>query len=184
MPWRIFLSAGQTVANAAFAELGADGRICLFSERATHLIVDVNGVFPAESLFTPWWPARLADTRAGGTTVDGQFAGGGKVPAGGVLELPVAGRDGVPADADAVALNVTVTEPDTAGYVTVWPCGFARPNASNLNYAAGQTVANAVFANARQAPTRGGPRRTRTCRRTATLGTASSAPRPAAEAGR
>ena len=50
----------------------------------------------------------------------------------------------------AVSLNVTVTEdlenPTTGGgYVTVFPCG-TRPDASNLNFVAGQTVANAVIA--------------------------------------
>ena len=30
--------------------------------------------------------------------------------------------------------------------MTVFPCGTAVPTASNLNFAAGQTIANAVFA--------------------------------------
>jgi hypothetical protein len=59
--------------------------------------------------------------------------------------LPVTVTGGeVPADASAVALNVTVTEPAAAGYVTVWPCGTEPPPTSNLNFVAGQTVANAV----------------------------------------
>jgi hypothetical protein len=45
----------------------------------------------------------------------------------------------------AVSLNVTVTEPDGAGYVTVYPCG-TKPLASSLNYVAGQTIPNAVIA--------------------------------------
>ena len=44
----------------------------------------------------------------------------------------------------AVSLNVTAVGPVGAGYVTVYPCG-ARPNASNLNFVAGQTVPNAVI---------------------------------------
>ena len=43
-------------------------------------------------------------------------------------------------------LNVTVTKPDGTGYVTVWPCASPQPDASNLNYVAGQTVPNAVIA--------------------------------------
>jgi hypothetical protein len=42
-------------------------------------------------------------------------------------------------------LNVTVTEPQGAGFVTVFPCGSARPNASNVNYVAGKTIPNLVF---------------------------------------
>ena len=90
-------------------------------------------------------PARLADTRPwpGLSTVDGNMLGIGTLPAGGTIEIPVAGRGAVPADATAVSLNVTVTDPEQAGFVTVWPCGI-RPNASNVNFVARQTVANAV----------------------------------------
>ena len=41
---------------------------------------------------------------------------------------------------------MTVTEPQQPGYVTVFPCGTALPNASNLNFIAGETFANAVIA--------------------------------------
>ena len=43
-------------------------------------------------------------------------------------------------------VNVTVTEPAAGGFVTVWPCSQPRPNASSLNFTAGQTVAGAVLA--------------------------------------
>ena len=41
-------------------------------------------------------------------------------------------------------LNVTATEADAPGYVTVWPCGEAQPLASSLNVVPGVDVANAV----------------------------------------
>src|SRR5438045_2169877 len=47
-------------------------------------------------------PARLLDTRNDGVTVDGQFRAIGVRPAGGVLELPVAGRAGVAAGTTSV----------------------------------------------------------------------------------
>ncbi len=50
-------------------------------------------------------------------------------------------------DADAVAATLTVTAVDTtgAGFVTVWPTGAARPEASNLNVTrAGEVRANTV----------------------------------------
>jgi hypothetical protein len=50
----------------------------------------------------------------------------------------------VPGGAPAAALNVTVTWPRGAGYVTVWPCDRPRPVASNLDYTRHQTVANLV----------------------------------------
>lgn len=63
------------------------------------------------------------------------------------LKIRVGGTNGIPVDASAVALNVTAVEtqaPATGGYVTVYPCG-DRPNASNLNFISGQTLANSVI---------------------------------------
>ena len=63
----------------------------------------------------------------------------------GTLALQVTGRGGVPATGvSAVALNVTVTNPTAASYLTAWPAVKARPLASNLNYLPAQTVPNMV----------------------------------------
>jgi len=57
--------------------------------------------------------------------------------------IPVAGQDGVPADATAAVVNLTVTAPQTSGYLVAWANGHPRPNpASNVDFAAGQTIAN------------------------------------------
>jgi hypothetical protein len=47
--------------------------------------------------------------------------------------------------ATAVAMNVTVTNPTVAGYLTVYPGGMSRPTASSLNFVAGQTIPNMVL---------------------------------------
>ena len=52
----------------------------------------------------------------------------------------------VPVTATAAALNVTIVNPKLAGFATVWPCSVTRPLASNLNFTAGQVVANNVVA--------------------------------------
>jgi uncharacterized protein YkwD len=78
------------------------------------------------------------------STVDGQFADLGMRGAGVTTSLVVAGRGGVPGDARAVTLNVTSTGSLSGGFATVYPCGSPRPDTSNLNFAPGQTVANAV----------------------------------------
>ena len=44
----------------------------------------------------------------------------------------------------AAVLNVTVTNPTAASYVTVWPDGNAQPVASDENFGKGQTRANLV----------------------------------------
>lgn len=59
------------------------------------------------------------------------------------LGLQMSGRGGVPAEGvSAVVMNVTVTESSVFSVLTAWPAGETRPNASNLNYVANQTVPN------------------------------------------
>lgn len=95
-------------------------------------------------------PARLVETRRGPDylTIDGQFQGGGRRPAGSTLIFTVAGRGGVPANAQSAMLNLTAVNPSGPGYLTVWHCDIgplSRPT-SNLNYLAGQVVPNAALA--------------------------------------
>ena len=143
-------AAGATVANSVVSGVGAGGQVCIFTMVDTHLLVDVDGFYPVGSPFVSLVPARLLETRSGVglATVDGLLAGLGARGAGSVTELLVAGRGVVSTGAvvhpSAVALTVTVTEPVGAGFVTVYPCGSPRPNASNVNFAAGATVANSV----------------------------------------
>ena len=89
--------------------------------------------FAGSSRYVSMTPVRILDTR---TTQS--------VPAGAAITLNVAGVDGVPADASAVSLNVTVTDTRDMGYITVWPTGGTRPYVSNLNFGSGQIVANLV----------------------------------------
>jgi hypothetical protein len=125
-------SAGQTVPNLAMVGLGANGSVCIYSLAGADVIVDVTGYFGAGgSAFAGVTPTRLLDTRQ--TTALG---------AGETRALPVAGTAGVPAGATGVVVNVTATDPQSSGYITIFPCGTAPPTASNLNYQAGQTVPN------------------------------------------
>jgi hypothetical protein len=140
-------AANAVVANAVVAKVGVTGAVCLFVSNDTHLIVDVNAYFPATSSLHSINPARVLETRAGLTTIDGLQQGGGARSRGTVTEVQITGRAAVPEDATAVVLNVTVTEAQGPGFVTVYPCGTAAiPTASNLNYRSGSTMANLVIA--------------------------------------
>jgi hypothetical protein len=52
----------------------------------------------------------------------------------------------VPADVSALVLNLTVTDAQRSGYITIYPCGFPRPLAAAINFTAGETKANLVDA--------------------------------------
>jgi hypothetical protein len=77
--------------------------------------------------------------------VDNQFKGAGPRPAGTITELTVTGRGGAAPTAGTVVLTITATGPTTDGYITAYPCGIAPPATSNLNIAAGDTVANTAI---------------------------------------
>jgi hypothetical protein len=112
------------------------------------VVVQVTDVYGRTAASAPQWltvgdgyhpvtPTRLLDTRSG--------LGAPKGAARSVtLSLPasVLGNPGGPVT--AVVLNVTVTDTHSAGFVEVYPYGQAAPNSSNLNFTAGQTVANLV----------------------------------------
>lgn len=127
---------GDTVANTAVARLGTDGRVCVYTSAVSGLLVDVTGYLPDGSDVVVRPPARFHDTRA---------VGGPAAP-GSVTEIQVAGRSGVPDNPAVVVLNVTALEAQAPGYLTVFPCGGAVPDASNVNYTTDQTVPNAVIA--------------------------------------
>ena len=86
--------------------------------------------------FVPSGPTRVLDTRVG------LGAPKAAVAPGHTVAVQVSGAAGVPANAGGVALNVTVTSPARAGYLTVFPSPLERPHTSTLNFAAGETVAN------------------------------------------
>lgn len=142
---------GTTVANAVITKVGTGGKVCVYVSAGTNLIVDFNGYHPAGSVYTPLVPARLMDTRTGGDTIDEAFEQIGIRTARSTFELQITGRPDVdslvPDDAQAVVLNVTVTQPSNTGYITVYPCGSMLPTSSNLNYTEFKTTANAVIAN-------------------------------------
>src|ERR1700693_3656068 len=85
--------------------------------------------------YHPRPPSRIYDSRN---------AGGALGPAT-VRNIPVLSLGGVPATGvGAVVINVTVANTTGSSYLTVYPAGFLRPTASNLNWTPGRTVANLV----------------------------------------
>ena len=140
-------SSGQTIANAVTARVGTAGRISIFNPSGTvDVVVDVVGWYGGASGagLTPTPPARVLDTRP-----ESQV-GPDATPwtSGTTRDVAVAGVGGVPLDADAVVLNVTVTNTTATSFLSAWPAGAPTPAplVSSLNWAGGQTIANAVTA--------------------------------------
>lgn len=122
----------QVRTNAAIVPVG-DGELCLRSKEPVDVIVDLNGWLTTNSeLGLNVLPAqRLIDTRTGH---------GGFTRLGADQEFAVT----IPGAPPAAVLAVTSVDAAAAGYVTLWPCGAARPAVSNLNQIPGATVPNLV----------------------------------------
>ena len=136
---------GQTVPNLIEVALADSGQLSAYNLMGTtDVIFDVAGYVATTTavpgpagLYTPLVPARLLDTR------DGTGGRLGPLGVGTTINLQVAGRGGVPATGvSAVVLNLTATNTTASSFVTAYPAGVLRPNASNLNFVAGQTVPN------------------------------------------
>lgn len=101
---------------------------------------EADGAAVSANKYVPITPTRVLDTRYG--------VGGwsGKVPAQGNLPVAIVGAvPAVPSNATAVVLNLTVTEPESPSFVTVFPANEGLPNASSVNIETpGQTIANLV----------------------------------------
>jgi hypothetical protein len=112
------------------------------TETIEYVVLPEGAPPPDRPGYTALDPARLLDTRSGpvADTIDDAHLGAGKSAGGHTVELQVAGRGGVPEDAMGVVLNVTATENDGPGHVTVYPCGEERPVTSNLNYSVAQDL--------------------------------------------
>ena len=140
-------TAGQTVPNLVEVPLGAGGQVSFFNAYGSaDLILDLQGYVSAAAatpgpagFFNPLPPLRVLDTRIGvGATA-------ARVGAQGSIDVQLTGRGGVPpSGVSAVVLNVTVTNPSAASYLSVFPTGGSVPVVSNLNFSAGQTVPNRV----------------------------------------
>jgi hypothetical protein len=129
---------GQTVPNLVTVAVGPGGKVNIRNGYGyVDVVADLAGFFTPEGIagFTPVVPTRVLDTRIGTGVAKA------KIPAFKSITLTV---PGLPADTTAVAMNVTAANPTAAGFATVYPAGQAMPNASNLNFVAGQAVPNMV----------------------------------------
>jgi len=149
----INFSAGQTIANMVITKVSPDGTIAIYNNAGvTNIAVDVVGWFPSVSQFRSFPPQRFVDTRApgapayGSPTIDGQYQAIGAIGPGGRLDVQMTGRGAIPGSGvGAVALNVTVVGSTGSNFLKVYPSGGAEPTVSNLNFVAGDIIANMVI---------------------------------------
>ncbi|MDU0314736.1 hypothetical protein RKE38_13640 [Phycicoccus sp. M110.8] len=132
-------SVSVTMTPLVFGAVEASVELTTSEGVMTYLPLYGTGTASSKGTFHSVPSTRVLDTRSG--------TGGwlGAVGAGQTVSLRVGGVAGTPtADVAGVVLNLTVTQPTTTGYVTVYPADRPRPTVSSLNFHTGQTRANLV----------------------------------------
>jgi hypothetical protein len=126
-------AAGDVVSNSMVVQLSDSGGVSVYNHAGTIAVrVDVLGYFvdadpAADGGFVVVPQARLLDTR---TTA--------AIPAGGSIDLQVAGVANVDAAAASVFVNLTAVAPNTDGSIVVKPRGSTTPIGQMLQFEAGQ----------------------------------------------
>jgi hypothetical protein len=142
--------------NLAYVPLSTDSGLCLHSGvTATFRVTllgwlatsgpDISAIPPTiiyvpEAIrppgLVPTTPTRILDSRNAPEPRGSKFVAGSS--------HPLSFHRDPSRQVSAVVLSVTVDQPDSSGFVTLYDCNQPRPETSNLNYHLGQTIANAV----------------------------------------
>lgn len=162
-------SAGETRANVAFTKdfdtlfatppnTNSLTRLAMNIEASANLasarvILDQQADFDASFIiqgnqglarngrFVPLEPCRLADTRPG-PEHRGDISG--PIDSGPTPPIVATGRCGLPTaeKIQAIVANITAVNPTADGYLTLYPANRSLPDVSNVNFKAGEIVAN------------------------------------------
>jgi hypothetical protein len=136
-------------------KLGSNGKIDILNAAGSvNVIADVNGWYTDTSgiqtsgvRFVPLnLPIRIYDSRNfDSRNITGQLgpATFRRLHVGGIVGSPIPPSVSA-APPTCVVLNVTVTNPTAASYLTIYPDGFGQPPTSDINFLGGETRANMV----------------------------------------
>jgi hypothetical protein len=132
-------TSGEILANLVTVPLSASGGISIFNHAgSTDILVDVEGYYTSTAvggLYNAVSPVRVLGTLALGAPV----AANTSVPV-----TVTGGATGVPSTATAVVLSATADFGTSPSFLTVYPAGVTMPTVSNVNFTAGEAVANRV----------------------------------------
>jgi hypothetical protein len=134
---KLVFASGQVaidVDTISAVQLGAEHRRQAGDVYVDDVVIKSSqGVAGQPGTFVPITPSRMLDTRKSSAVGNDS-----------TVSFQVGGVNGIPAKVASVVFNLTVTSPQADGYITAYASGTDKPNASNLNFLAGQTVPNLV----------------------------------------
>ncbi|MCL4442751.1 MAG: IPT/TIG domain-containing protein [Actinobacteria bacterium] len=155
---------GETTPSRVIVKVGSNGQISIYNFSGnTNFAVDVSGYYTdgssssqTGSLFNPVTPARILDTRCSQSSLPVGItssycaslpSANATLPAiagGKSIAVQVTGIDSIPSSATAVVGNLTATDGNGGGYLTIYGATTA-PTTSDVNFATGTTNANMVI---------------------------------------
>jgi len=134
---------------AADVPLGTTGQITIkniASSAATNIIGDISGYYTTDTTGLRYHtinPTRLVDTRSGIGGHTGVITANTPYPITQATTAQVTSvTTGAIATNPTLALNLTATQSTSGGDLVAYPTGGTQPTASNLNFNAGQDIAN------------------------------------------
>jgi hypothetical protein len=137
-------TAGETVPNLVTVAM-YNGKIDFYnaSPGTVSVVADIEGDYAPQAAndsfsYLAVAPVRVLDTRTG--TQPAPIAPYGTLD----LNNAISMNGAPPGNSTGTVMNMTVTGPTAVGFLTVCPDDETRPNASNLNFSAGETVPNLV----------------------------------------
>jgi uncharacterized repeat protein (TIGR03803 family) len=144
----VLLNSGTAVCTTSGLAVGTDAIMATYSGDdhyggSVGTLTQIVNPVPAPLQFVAVSPCRIVDTRK----PNGTF-GGPAIPGNGSRDFPLSEGDnpcGIPSDAIAYSVNVTVVPQTTLGYLTIWPTGEGQPTVSTLNSLDGRLKANAAI---------------------------------------
>jgi hypothetical protein len=143
----VSFDAGNNASDSDIVSVGTNGTVSITNTSAGTVDVSAtvmgyyqDGTMPtAGDTYVGLPVAAIADTRSGLGAPDAQ------IPAGGSLNVQVAGQGGIPAGADGAAVYIGAANASAAGFVSAYPTGGAVSTLSALSYVSGETVHNLYF---------------------------------------
>ena len=145
----VTLTSSQTAVCATSSlPVGTDTIVATYSGDSNYgpsngIDVQIVNPVPSAWQFVTLQPCRVVDTRNANGTFGGPPITGNTARA---FPLSQTGNPcGIPSNAVAYSLNVTVVPITTLSYLTIWPTGEGQPTVSTLNSLDGRLKANAVI---------------------------------------
>lgn len=145
-------TASTTRTGYQIVPVGNDGKIDLYTHldsgsATTALIVDLTGYFTSDpsltgdQTYTPLSSAvRTLDTRS--SVAHTNLSSTGSVAAGTNFTLQVTGLNGIPANATAVAVNLSAANAADTGFLQAYATGYAPTSDTSLSFNPGNAIAS------------------------------------------